>query len=153
MKKIIVGLVLFSLWIGAMLMFGPSSTPVMADPGQSVSNRSFTLFSSQAVATGATVTSTPVVWDHVMNNLGCDVVVSNGTATGQITFDGSMGSATAGAYVFSTGSITTITSKAAGTVQYYGFTSKPFRVLRAQYYLNSASSVTAAITINCGGVQ
>jgi len=153
MRKIIVGLVLFALWIGAMSLFGPASTPSFADNGTSTGNRSFTLVTSQAIATGATYTTTPVVWDNPVNNVTCDIVLSNATATGAISFEGNVGSQVSGAYAYQNGNLASSLTLTANTLNTVFMSGKSIRTLRSRYALGSASTVTTTLTINCLGVQ
>lgn len=103
---------------------------------------------SQATGTTAATNTNYAVFDYVMNNVSCDIMVSPSTA-GTVTFLVTSSVNSTSAFDF-TPNIATTSTITTGGIRTISKTGVPFRVLQATV---TAPTTTAVITVNCGGVQ
>lgn len=151
MKRFFSIVVVLALWLTAMWIPWTGPQNVFADNGNSVGNKTFTLFNSQAATTtGGEVTSSAFVFDNPMNNMSCDIYSTNATVTGIYSIDGNAGTSTS---VFEAGSIVSSATKTAGLMRTIYITEKPTRIFRARYTVQSSAATTNVVTMNCFGVQ
>lgn len=146
------GLFAYLFWITTALIVPTYETKnAWADSGQSLGNKSFTVWSSKVVTTVAgEQTSTVTVFDFPQRNLACDFLSSNASATGIWQIDGNVGSS---ATSFMSGYLMSSVTKTAGAIQTVLITNKVFRNVRVKYTLESNAHASNTVTVNCAAIQ